>query len=172
VTEDHDYNNSDNDSLVLDYGEPANRQFDIREEPMKNHSNTNSDQVATTVSTTKRFDDNFLSPESGDTNIASVPDRPVGLNLEIVDKKPSHRRSKILFNSKTLKAYNDMPGRLDSKWDNIHIYESKKDLWKTLTNPQDPNKQFGFVLLNQIIGMSKKKKKNKRRSQLHRRNGS
>lgn len=52
-----------------------------------------------------------------------------------------------------------MPGRLDSKWDNIHVYETKKDLWKTLTNPQDPNKQFGLVLLNQIIGMGKKKKK-------------
>ena len=51
-----------------------------------------------------------------------------------------------------------MPGRLDSKWDNMEIYKSKKDLWKTLTNPQDPNKRLGFILLNQIIGISKKKK--------------
>lgn len=89
VTEDHDYNNSDHDSLVLDYGEPANKKFESKEEP-------------TAVSTIKKLDDNYFSPESKVKNFASEIDCTSGLNLAAMDKNFGRRQSKILFDSKTL----------------------------------------------------------------------
>lgn len=69
VTEDHDYNNSDNDSLVLDYGEPTNPPFPFpSDEPIpKTNPNTISDQIATrspknrNKKLVEKFDQNFLA---------------------------------------------------------------------------------------------------------------
>lgn len=101
------------------------------------------------------------------TDVSVLDKNPTRSKLEIpMNKNLIKKRadSIVVMDSKTLQTLREMPGRIDSNWDNLGYYNKKKDLWIDLIQ-NNSNAQQKFNVLNQIIGIQNKKLSSEIRSQ-------